>query len=54
LNNAWILLHTKSGTTYPVTQRHIPEDLRLQKHCCENVKSGKNLLHSLLLFTQYT
>jgi len=54
LNNAWILVHTKSGTTYLVTQRHIPEDLILQQHRCDNVKSGNNLLHCWQQVTQYT
>jgi len=27
------------GTTHPVTEHHISEDLKPQKHCCENPKS---------------
>ena len=27
------------ATTHPTTQYHIPEDLILQQHCCENLKS---------------
>jgi len=26
------------GTTHPVTQHHIPEDLNPEKHCYENLK----------------
>jgi hypothetical protein len=32
-----------SGTTLWTTRRHIPEDDTLQNHCCENLKSYKNL-----------
>ena len=32
-----------SGTTYPVTQRHLPEDLNPQQHWCENLKSRMSL-----------
>jgi hypothetical protein len=33
------LLSSTSGTTCPSTQHHIPEDLNLQQHLCENLKS---------------
>jgi hypothetical protein len=33
------------GTTFPVTQCHNPEDLNLQQHCCENLKSCKSDVH---------
>ena len=28
------------GTTRPTAQHHIPERLKLHKHCCENRKPG--------------
>ena len=30
-----------SGISYPVTRRHVPEDLNIQQHRCENLKSSK-------------
>jgi hypothetical protein len=30
-----------SGTIWPNTQRHIPEELNLQQYCCENLISLK-------------
>jgi hypothetical protein len=27
-----------SRTACPMTERHIPEDLKLQQHCCEDLK----------------
>jgi hypothetical protein len=41
-----------SGTSSPMTQHYIPEDLHLQKHHCKNLKSHKLelvLLMQLLL-----
>jgi len=32
-----------SGTTYPVTQRHLPEDMNPQQHFCKNLKSCMSL-----------
>jgi hypothetical protein len=28
-------------TTHPMTERRIPEDLNIQQHCCQNIKSHK-------------
>jgi len=36
LNNPWSF--QTSGTTHPVTQHHIPENLNHQQHCHENLK----------------
>lgn len=33
-----------TGNTHPATQHHIPEQLKLQKHHCKNIKPG---VHSL-------
>jgi hypothetical protein len=30
--------------THPATWHHIPEELHLQNHCCENLRSGMMLL----------
>jgi hypothetical protein len=38
-----IMEPSKYGTTHPLTQHHILQDLCLQQHCCENLKS-RNLL----------
>jgi len=32
-------LEGTSGTTHPVTDYHFLEELNLQRHCCENLKS---------------
>jgi hypothetical protein len=34
----------ETGTYFPVTQHHIPEDLNLQQNRCENLKSHDNLI----------
>ena len=38
LKGSTLLLDCRSHLTCPVTQFHIPEDWKLQHHCCENVK----------------
>jgi hypothetical protein len=38
-------LYDMSGTSNPITQHHIPEDLNPWKQCCENLKSHPLLLH---------
>jgi hypothetical protein len=34
-----------AGTTCPVTQHHIPEDLNLHQHCYENLKYHNFMLY---------
>lgn len=32
------------GTTHPIAQHHIPEELNPQQHCCENLNLTFNIL----------
>jgi hypothetical protein len=32
----------KPGINHPVTSRHITEEPRHERHCCENIKTCKN------------
>jgi hypothetical protein len=41
----WTIFKT-SVNIRPTTKRHIPEELNLQQHLCENLKSRKRLLSS--------
>jgi hypothetical protein len=36
------------GALYPGTQRNIPEDLNLQQHHCENLKSCKDSIVAMV------